>query len=185
MNDIHIKGAVVALQFLAAVVVLSAAVAVFVAIGYGVIRRLAPGKERKPYWSTVLRAYPYVFILALVGGLTGQLTGGSRVPVAGEVLTAILGLLGPFIAYFLGTKRDPSGKISINALAFVLGFFVTINVAAVWRQDSEHRELCFKVYSDSSFDTADKLYVRDATWKEFCSTVFLGQASVPMNSDMK
>lgn len=174
MTNFHSEGLLVALQFLGAAAGLSAIVAALVAMGYGVLRGADNTRTAKPYWVTVRRALPYVFLLALIGGLTGQLGGGSREGVVGELLPAVMALFGPFIAYFLGSKRDQAGKISVNALAFLLSFFVMYNVAAVWRQDNENFEFCQKVFSDPDIDGPAEMEAREVYWMDYCKTVDTG-----------
>lgn len=173
MTGFHIEGTLVALQFLAAAIGVSAVTALLVAMGYGMLRKFNRAGAAKPYWQVVAAALPYVFLLAVVGGLAGQLGGGSRSPVVGQLVPAIMALFGPFLAYFLGTKRDPTGKVSANALAFLLAFFVMYNVAAVWRQDNENWLFCRDLFANPDFDDEIELQTRTAFWWEpYCETVF-------------
>lgn len=177
MTWFHLAAIVTVAQFLGAVLCVTLIVAAAVALGYGGLRKTKPGGTSKSYLESVAGAYPYIFILTLVGALTGQLTGGSRTGVVGEVLPALLGLLGPFLAYFLGTKRDAGGKVSVNALAFLLGFFIMANLAAVWRQDTENRAFCQTLFSDTSVDSPFKETMRRKYWADHCYAVMRGLPS--------
>lgn len=170
MSQFHLDGVIVALQFLGAALGISAIVAIFVSLGYGVLRSSGGGRP-KTYSTTVREALPFVFLLALVGGLTGQLGGGSREGVVGELLPAVMALFGPFIAFYLGSKRDKSGKISVNSLAFLLSFFAMYNVAAVWRQDNENWTFCRDLFANADFDSSEELQARETYWLAYCKSV--------------
>lgn len=173
MTEFHIAGIWVALQFVAATAGLAAIVALPVALGYGALRRTNKAKPARRYWLVVAESVPFIFLLALVGGLTGQLGGGSKSSVVGEILPALMALFGPFLAYFLGSKRDPSGKVSVNALAFLLAFFVMFNVSAVWRQPAEHWAFCRDLFANADFDSELELRVREEFWwTRLCASVF-------------
>lgn len=173
MDWFHLTGVLVAAEFLAAALGISAVVAILVALGYGVLRSTEV-ERGKSYWETVAGALPFVFLLALVGGLTGQLGGGSREGVVGELLPAVMGLFGPLIAFYLGSKRDKSGQVSVNTLAFLLSFFVMYNVASVWRQDNENWAFCRDLFSNADFDNELEMKTREVYWLGYCKTISKG-----------
>ena len=180
MRLFHLESILVAAQFLALVVVIAAGTAVLVALVYGVVRGVLPDKTQKRYLAVVGDAVPFLFMLALVGGLCGQLGGGSREGVVGALLPALFTLFGGFMAYYLGAKRDRSGKVAVNTLAFVLSFFVVYNVSAIWRQDLEAWDFCRELYSNPDIDQPDERHDRETFWFDYCSPVFQAHTRQPV-----
>jgi hypothetical protein len=172
VSAFHFEGAGVAFTFVLAVVAVAFLIGIVVAVGYVFLRRTDRARKAKSARATFLEALPYVFLLALVGGLTGQLGGGSREGVVGELVPAVMTLFGGFIAYFLGSKRDPSGKISVNTLAFLLGFFVMYNISAVWRQDNENWTFCRDLFANPEFSSEEQRQDRELYWHAYCGSVF-------------
>lgn len=172
MSAFHLESVLIAAQFLALVFAIAAATGIVVALIYGLVRAIEPGKQPKKYLTVVGEAFPFVFMLAVVGGLCGQLGGGSREGVVGELLPALFTLFGGFMAYYLGAKRDRSGKVAVNTLAFVLSFFVLYNVSAIWRQDNEAWDFCRGLYSNADIDQKDERHDRETFWFDYCSPVF-------------
>jgi hypothetical protein len=110
--------------------------------------------------------------LGFLGGLTGQLGGSSREGVVGDVVPAILTLVGAYAAYILGEKRSRSPYLLMNGFSFVLAFFIMYNMSSIWRQDSEAFEFCRGVFSDPDYAAPDRRGDRDQTWAAFCQPVF-------------
>jgi len=69
-----------------------------------------------------------IFSLALLGALTGQITGNSREPAVSAVLPAVLGLVGGVTLYILGVKVAAyQGFVSAALAAFSLCLLVGIS----------------------------------------------------------
>jgi hypothetical protein len=159
-----------AAKFVGLVVLIAAFTATVVTLIYGVLRKEEKGKEKKPYWTVVRSALPYIFLVALVGGLCGHLGGSSRESVVGSLLPALFTLFGGYIAFYLGAKKDQSGKIAVNTLAFLLAFFFIYSVSATWRQQNEALEFCRGVFSNPDFATAEQRADRNTAWAVYCSS---------------
>ena len=172
MTSFQLESIWVATKTLALVVAIAAVTAIIVALIYGVVRGAQQNKAPKTYGAAVSDALPFVFILAVVGALCGQLGGGSREGVLGELLPALFTLFGGFMAYYLGSKRDQSGKVAVNSLAFLMSFFVLYNVSAVWRQDNEAWTFCRDLYSNADIDQKDERQDRERFWLGYCKPVF-------------
>ncbi len=166
----EIESILTAAKFVGFVVLVSALTAVVVTLIYGVLRAEDKGKEPRPYWTVVRGAAPYIFLVALVGGLCGHLGGSSRESVVGALLPALFSLFGGYIAYYLGAKKDQSGKIAVNTLAFLLSFFFLYSVSATWRQANEALDFCRGVYSNAGFATAEQRADRDIVWAVYCNS---------------
>lgn len=115
---------------------------------------------------------PSVVFLGLLGGLAGHLGGGSRESVVGELVPALFTLLGAYLAYYLGEKKDSNGRILVNSASFAICFFTIYNVSATWRQSNEHFNFCRQVYSNPDFATVEQRKDRDGSWEEFCQATF-------------
>lgn len=124
----------------------------------------------KPYsW---LSLFIPALVLALIGGMSGQLGGGSRESVVGDLVPAIFALLGGYSAYLLGEKEVKRPLLVPNGLSFVFAFFLLYNMAAVWRQESEIQDFCLNLFSDPDFDNATLISYRHGTFAEHCKMLF-------------
>lgn len=106
--------------------------------------------------------------LAFLGGLAGSIAGGSREGVVGDVVPAVLTLLGAYAAYILREKESTSPYLLVNGFSFLLGFFLLYVMAAIWRQESENKDFCREVFSNADFAAPDRRADRDALWREYC-----------------
>jgi len=161
------------------VALLAVGVALAITLTYGVIRSADRLRTKRTYREIVLEAFPYIAIIALIGGLSGQVAGSSRVGVVGQVLPALFTAFGGFTAYYVGIKRDKGGKVAVNSVAFLLAFFVMYNVSAIWRQDPEAWEFCRELYSNAAFDKEDR-EDRDKYWGGYCAEVAKRWTSSPV-----
>jgi hypothetical protein len=161
------------------VALVAVGVAAAITATYGVIRSADRLRTKRTYLQIVLEAFPYIAIIALIGGLSGQVAGSSRVGVVGQVLPALFTAFGGFTAYYVGIKRDRGGKVAVNSVAFLLTFFVMYNVSAIWRQDPEAWEFCRDLYSNAAFDKEDR-EDRDKHWGRYCGDVAQRWTSSPV-----
>jgi hypothetical protein len=70
-----------------------------------------------------------VFALSLLGLVTGQVTGFSRVSAVGTVLPAVLGLLGGLMLYLIGTKGQ---RLQAPVVMGVIGLTANLLVGIYW-----------------------------------------------------
>ena len=168
-----------AAKFVGFVVLIAALTAVIVTLIYAVLRGEDKTKEPRPYWSVVRGAAPFIFLVALVGGLCGHLGGSSRDSVVGALLPALFSLFGGYIAYYLGAKKDQSGKIAVNTLAFLLSFFFLYSVSATWRQANEALDFCRGVYSNPNYASVEQRTDRDTVWAVYCNSA-MGRFTKPV-----
>lgn len=166
----EIESILTAVKFVGSVVLIAAFTGIIVTLIYGVLRGADRTKERRSYWSVVRGALPFIFLVALVGGLCGHLGGSSRDSVVGALLPALFSLFGGYIAYYLGAKKDQSGKIAVNTLAFLLSFFFLYSVSATWRQANEALDFCRGVYSNPDYATTEQRKDRDVIWTVYCNS---------------
>jgi hypothetical protein len=172
VNNWEWDSIVVAGRYLAIAALISIGVGLLIALVYSVVRRGDQRRAKLAYWTIFFGAAPYVVLVALIGGLCGQLGGSSRDGVVGQLLPAVFVALGGFTAYYLGAKRDRGGKVAVNTLAFLLCFFALYNVSAVWRQSAEAWDFCRNLYSSPDFENADERNDRNLVWGGYCKTVF-------------
>lgn len=188
MNDWDLASIGTAYYYVGLVLLLSVATAIVISVLYGFIhlgeRSSIALRDGEPVSSgpttgsrvrralrSALGAFPFVLMIGFVGGLAGQLGGSSRSGVVGDLLPALVTLLGGFVAYYLGAKRDRSGKVLVNTLAFLLCFFPAYNVASVWRQSNENWDFCRGIFSNPAFDQAGRAD-RNYYWSTYCTGVF-------------
>jgi hypothetical protein len=74
-----------------------------------------------------------VFALSLLGIVTGQITGLSRSGAVGDVLPAVLGLLGGLTLYLIGTKGRALQSV---VAAGVIGLTLNLIVGIYWGSHS-------------------------------------------------
>jgi hypothetical protein len=68
-------------------------------------------------------ALGFAFPITLVGYVTGNLTGASRSPAVGNVIPAVLALLGGLNIYFFGSESKNKAIVGFCVSIFVLVFF--------------------------------------------------------------
>ena len=163
------------LRYLAYVVVMCFIVAVVISTAFYVFylrkqhRIQCADAENSYSW---LGLFIPALVLSLIGGMSGQLGGGSRESVVGELVPAVFTLLGGYGAYLLGEKEVKRPFLVPNGLSFVFAFFLLYNMAAVWRQESEIKDFCLNLFSDPKFNSATLMSYRHGTFAEYCTMLF-------------
>lgn len=176
--DKHIDSFLVVAQNTIVIALIAAIIAFTISAFDGLITayRKAKANGRKVTFRVWAREFfvsvLFTFFIGLIGGLTGQLGGGSRQAVVGAMVPATFTLFGGYLAYYLGVKKDRSGNIAVNTLAFLLTFFIVYNLAAVWRQSNENWDFCRELYSNPDFETKDQMTYRQEAWGTYCGAVF-------------
>lgn len=94
-----------------------------------------------------------VFTLALTGVVAGYSGGISRVGVVGNLVPAILGLLGGVVIYLFGVDQSKGLIGSIATAALVTGFFLGYSYGAEKRSaldvGVDQRAFCAEVFGNS------------------------------------
>ncbi|MBR9765788.1 MAG: hypothetical protein GYB53_20285 [Rhodobacteraceae bacterium] len=160
-------------EYLLAVLLASLAVALVVSLLFGLYLRVA-GEEAGPWkgWRAEARLWLRLFlaasVLALIGGMAGQLGGSARETVTGDLVPAVFSLAGGYGAYLLGEKKAASYFTVANGLSFVFAFFLLYNLASVWRQENERTDFCLTLFADPDFDSVTLLKYREAMFTRYC-----------------
>ena len=104
---------------------------------------------RDTWRSTV----PTFCALALIGSAVGVAGGMSRIGVVGDIVPAVLGLLGVVAVYLFGIDRSKGVIASIGAVALAISFVSSYALASQFRgQESSDprgiRSICAEAYSN-------------------------------------
>jgi hypothetical protein len=160
--------------FLLYVAVVSAIVALVVSTVFHqfYFKRLYAKPESSDVSYSWLRILVPALVLALIGGMSGQLGGGSRDSVVGDLIPAFFTLAGGYGAYLLGNEKVKSPFLVPNGLSFVFAFFILYNLAAVWRQETELERFCLELFANPDFDNAMLMGYRSGTFAEYCKPIF-------------
>ena len=132
-----------------------------------------------PKAKQFVRVFSYVFTVALIGGLAGQLGGSSREGAVGDILPAVFTGLGGFIVYYFGEKKPNQKVFYVNSIAFLVCFFLVYNISAIWRQSNEALDFCKEIYSDAAFAGAGNRGQRDKFWGAYCGDIFQKWTNIP------
>ena len=97
-----------------------------------------------------------VFALSLIGIVTGQITGLSRSGAVGDVLPAVLGLLGGIMIYLIG---EHGVRLQSAVIMAVVGLTINLVVGIYW--GSHSRQL---VEGDPGIVAAAKVAEEDARY---------------------
>ncbi|HEU5323021.1 MAG TPA: hypothetical protein VFX28_19605 [Methylomirabilota bacterium] len=82
-------------------------------------------------------AFVVLAAFAMLGLVTGYLTGLSRQPVVGAVLPAVLSLLGGVTAFVVGRSRESRAMVGAMLFTFALTLLVGTSWGAVMRDHGE------------------------------------------------
>lgn len=83
--------------------------------------------------QSLKRGFVTVFALSLLGIVTGQVTGLSRVAAVGAVLPAVLSLIGGVLVYMIGTK---SSRTHAFVAVGIIGLTANLIVGVYWGSHS-------------------------------------------------
>lgn len=162
------------LIFLAYVAIASCAVALIVSTVFHQFyfkRQYAQNLDPAGHYIWFRLFFP-ALILALIGGMAGQLGGGSHISAVGDLIPAVFTLAGGYGAYLLGNEKIKSPFVVPNGLSFIFAFFILYNLAAVWRQEGELEQFCLAVFSNPDFDNAMLISYRHGTFGVYCEPIF-------------
>jgi hypothetical protein len=100
-----------------------------------------------------------------IGSIVGDLSGTSQDSVAGQLVPALLTLVGIFGAYVFGKEAHSRGVINISILCFVLALSISYAYANINKKDYATFMFCREKYSDVSllenqaaFDHFDQIF---------------------------
>ena len=134
------------------------AVSLIVAIAIALITHWPNTKRRRDTFPNVLLA---AFALALLGAVTGKITGQSRDGAVGAVMPAVLTLLGVLLVYVIKISQKQVQLIAVSGfIAFVLCLAIGINWGAKARQIAELNSL--KNEENAKFKAVVQKLVNDA-----------------------
>ena len=115
--------------------------------------------------------------LALVGASAGIAGGMSRIGVVGDIVPAILGLLGAVAVYLFGIDKSRGTIASLGAVALSISFVTGYALASQYRNSnsSDYREIraiCAAAYSDPNL-LADPtaLAIFEKAFQDYCPSV--------------
>ncbi|WP_018183279.1 hypothetical protein [Kaistia granuli] len=91
-----------------------------------------------------------LFSIALIGAMVGDLSGSSQESIAGQLVPAILTLLGVVAVYLFGKKHDETGLVSLAVLAFIVTLTICYSHALARKNDKDAFTFCRDKYSDAA-----------------------------------
>jgi hypothetical protein len=144
-----------------------------------------PGAMKPPSGSRFVTVFG-VLVLSLMGGLTGNLTGGNQTDIVSQIVPALFSAGTVAAALVIGTgavrlrafcESSPQAISNRNfyflisaALAFFISFFSLYQIANEQENKQEAYFVCRSIYADAAFYTidADARSTRDEIWGAFC-----------------
>ncbi|MEP5623326.1 MAG: hypothetical protein ABJP82_12205, partial [Hyphomicrobiales bacterium] len=152
-------------------------------------RRNSSLKTRRPFGVRSSRYLPLLVIVMSFLGMTVGLTGGwSREGVVGDIIPAVLGVIGGLIVYLFGNRRS-KGLVAIpSALAFTVSVFLGFVIGAEIRnpidRSKAYRDMCLRALSDPKLLSSTDAYCRfmkgagdHCTWEIFKNTMSYDSSS--------
>jgi len=133
--------------------------------------------QRRVFDRSILIIAVIVFSLALTGVIAGFSGGISRVGVVGNLVPAILGLLGGVVIYLFGVDQSKGLIGSIATTALVSGFFLGYNYGAEKRVSlqvvEDQRAFCSTVFGNSGpFSTPEGRIMLIGDFRDDCLKAF-------------
>lgn len=98
--------------------------------------------------SSRAEALMVLFGTSLIGAIVGDLSGSSQESMAGQLVPAILAMLGLLSVYIFGQKHDESRLVNIAVLAFIIPLAICYSVALAYKGDKDAFIFCRDKYSD-------------------------------------
>ena len=122
---------------------------------------LPNGEDKRPASLAAV-----ILTVGLLGAMTGYAGGNSRVGVVGDIIPAILTLLGGIVVYLFGVNSKSSPLAPFLVSALVISLFIGYGLGAKKRHLFETREgrkqVCIDVFSDPDI-LANESALRTAT----------------------
>lgn len=107
----------------------------------------------------VRRMFVVVFAFSLLGIVTGQVTGLSRVAAVGAVLPAVLSLIGGVLIYLIGTKGPRTQAI---VAVSIVGMTINLLIGVYWGSKSR---VVFEQYADAPNRVLAKRLAQEEIWR--------------------
>jgi drug/metabolite transporter (DMT)-like permease len=133
------------IMMIVAVVVAAITLALF-----GYLRRRRPAAPWRPPQIGGVEAAVVLFSVALIGAMVGDLSGSSQESIAGQLVPAILTLLGVVAVYLFGKKHDETGLVSLAVLAFIVTLTICYSHALARKNDKDAFTFCRDKYADAA-----------------------------------
>lgn len=151
-------------------------VALLVAVlAYWVHRRTAlvpagTNPSDPPTGNRAVETFVVLFSIALIGALVGDLSGSSQESVAGQLVPAILTLIGVFSVYLFGKEHDQAGLINLAVLAFVLALSIAYSNGLIQKRDKDAFYFCRGKYSDAALLANEAAFSRfNDMFTDYCA----------------
>jgi hypothetical protein len=107
----------------------------------GIAQRSAKGSNQQGGFALIVA-------FSLLGGVAGLITGNSREPIAGPLLTGLLGVITALLAYLFSSEalRTYRPYIPFLMMALMLNSLVGLSVGAGYRKQFEVADREYKEY---------------------------------------
>lgn len=116
---------------------------------------------QRSVWKTMV---PLLLALALVGASAGLAGGMSRSPAVGEIIPAVLSLLGGVAVYLFGVNQSKGLTASFGAAALAISLLLSYAAGSIFRATPEdHREvrgLCAAAYTNADLLKDEAAFTR-------------------------
>ncbi|WP_422376410.1 hypothetical protein [Roseibium sp.] len=105
-----------------------------------------------------------IITMAFLGTAVGMAGGWSRVGVVGDIIPAVLGLIGGITVYLFENKGGKGVAAVPAALAFTITVFIGYQLGTENRNPTEraqvYRDMCFSALSNPELLSSDEAYCR-------------------------
>lgn len=110
-----------------------------------------------------------LFSISLIGALVGDLSGSSQESIAGQLVPAILTLLGALAVFIFGKKTDETGLVSLAVLSFVLSLSISYTNALLQKNDKDAFLFCRDSYANPDILASQKVLDRfNGLFRTYC-----------------
>lgn len=108
-----------------------------------------------------------VFAMSLLGTTVGITGGWSREGVVGDVIPAVLGVIGGLSVYLYGNQKSKALVVLPSVVAFTMtiyiGYFIGAEIRNPIERAKAYRDMCFATLSDSKILSSRESYCRFLT----------------------
>jgi len=152
--------------------IVAVVVAAITLVLFAYLRRRRQPAPWRPLPIGGVEAAVVLFSIALIGAMVGDLSGSSQESIAGQLVPAILTLLGVVAVYLFGKKHDETGLVSLAVLAFIVTLTICYSHALARKNDKNAFTFCRDKYSDAAILADPKIVERfNAIFGGYCEPV--------------